>query len=77
MHTRISLIPYPCCDLLVQPFLFNTALQTVVTFDDTKSIGLKSAYALKSGIGGVGFWDMTGDPHSILTNVARAQLGKK
>ncbi|KAG0144674.1 hypothetical protein CROQUDRAFT_659742 [Cronartium quercuum f. sp. fusiforme G11] len=58
------------------PYAFNQALQTVITFDDTKSIGIKSAYALKSGIGGVIFWDMTGDPHSILTNSARKMLGK-
>ncbi|EGG06430.1 family 18 glycoside hydrolase [Melampsora larici-populina 98AG31] len=58
------------------PYAFNEATQTVVNFDDTRSIAIKSAYALKVGIGGVGFWDLTGDPHSVLTNVARAILKK-
>lgn len=58
------------------PYAFNEATQTVVNFDDTRSIAIKSAYALKVGIGGIGFWDMTGDPNSILTNVAIAILKK-
>ncbi|KAH9813560.1 family 18 glycoside hydrolase [Melampsora americana] len=59
------------------PYVFNEATQTVVNFDDTRSIAIKSAYALKVGIGGVGFWDLTGDPHSVLSNVAISILKKK
>jgi chitinase len=58
------------------PFLVNAVRNTVVTYDDPESIQLKAAYALKAGIGGVGFWSMPTDSSDYsLMNAARAGLG--
>jgi GH18 family chitinase len=37
-------------------FLYNTARTTVVTYDDTYSLGDKAAYAKSSGMGGCFTW---------------------
>ncbi|KAJ7590753.1 glycoside hydrolase [Mycena floridula] len=43
----------------------------VVSYDDEQSIGMKSQFAKKSGMGGVGFWVVSGDTDQWdLTNAA-------
>ncbi|KAA1086832.1 hypothetical protein PGT21_013035 [Puccinia graminis f. sp. tritici] len=56
------------------PYAFSKARNIVITYDDTISIGIKASYALAAGIGGVGFWDMTGDHHAMLIDSARKNL---
>jgi chitinase len=43
------------------PYMYNAGLQEFASFDDTVSIRVKTEYAVKKGIGGVMFWQMTED----------------
>ena len=43
------------------PYLFNAKNSIFITYDDTESIGLKTKYALKEQLGGIMFWQLTGD----------------
>ncbi|KAA1097371.1 hypothetical protein PGT21_004393 [Puccinia graminis f. sp. tritici] len=55
---------------------FSKPQNIVITYDDTISIGIKASYALAAGIGGVGFWDMNGDHHSMLIDSSCKNLAK-
>jgi GH18 family chitinase len=48
-------------DVAKVPWLFNTQQREFVTFDDTLSIKIKSSYAKDKGLGGVMFWELSGD----------------
>ncbi|MBW0493057.1 hypothetical protein O181_032772 [Austropuccinia psidii MF-1] len=56
-------------------YAYCANMNTVVTYDDWNSTGIKAAYSLKEGISGVGFWEITGDRNSELVNSARKNLG--
>ena len=43
------------------PYKFNAEKQIFATFDDTASIRAKTTYAVRKGLGGVMFWQMTDD----------------
>jgi chitinase len=43
------------------PYLYNPKQQLFVTFDDRRSIALKTRYALDRGLGGIMFWELTND----------------
>ncbi len=43
------------------PYMYNASQQTFASFDDTVSIRVKTEYAIRKGIGGVMFWQMTED----------------
>ena len=43
------------------PYMYNARQQTFASFDDTVSIRVKTEYAIRKGIGGVMFWQMTED----------------
>ncbi|WAQ91863.1 hypothetical protein PtA15_15A255 [Puccinia triticina] len=58
------------------PYAFSKSRNIVITYDDPISIGIKASYALAAGIGGVGFWDMTGDHNSMLIDSARKNLAR-
>ncbi|KAA1105848.1 hypothetical protein PGT21_021979 [Puccinia graminis f. sp. tritici] len=58
------------------PYPFSKARKIVIPYDDTISISIKALYALAAPIGGVGFWDMTGDHHSMLVDSACKNLAK-
>lgn len=52
-------------DSLAQaPFLYNKQLKTFVTFDDKKSVALKTQYAMNKNLGGIMFWKLNGDTYS-------------
>ncbi|KIM81786.1 glycoside hydrolase family 18 protein [Piloderma croceum F 1598] len=57
------------------PFLYNTARTTVVTYDDTYSLGDKAAYAKFSGMGGCFTWALNQDDGTTLQSVIRTKLG--
>jgi chitinase len=57
------------------PFLFNTSQSTVVTYDDTFSLGDKATFAKTSGMAGCFTWSLDQDDGVILQNVIRASLG--
>ncbi|KAJ7578635.1 glycoside hydrolase family 18 protein [Mycena floridula] len=58
------------------PFLFNTSQKTVVTYDDTFSLGDKAAFAKANGMAGCFTWSLDQDDGVTLQNVIRAKLGK-
>ena len=43
---------------LILQFLFDVARQTVVTYDDTYSLGDKAAFAKQSGMAGCFTWSL-------------------
>ncbi|THU94236.1 glycoside hydrolase family 18 protein [Dendrothele bispora CBS 962.96] len=58
------------------PFLFNTAQSTVVTYDDTFSLGDKATFARQNGMAGCFTWSLDQDDGVTLQNVIRSSLGK-
>ncbi|KAJ3971990.1 glycoside hydrolase family 18 protein [Lentinula raphanica] len=57
------------------PFLFNTSQSTVVTYDDTFSLGDKATFAKQNGMAGCFTWSLDQDDGVTLQNVIRANLG--
>ncbi|KAJ4480852.1 glycoside hydrolase [Lentinula aciculospora] len=57
------------------PFLFNTSQATVVTYDDTFSLGDKATFAKQSGMAGCFTWSLDQDDGVTLQNVIRSNLG--
>jgi chitinase len=43
------------------PFLYNAIDSIFVSYEDTVSIRLKTEYAAKTGLGGIMFWQLSGD----------------
>ncbi|KAJ3568688.1 hypothetical protein NP233_g5552 [Leucocoprinus birnbaumii] len=60
------------------PFLYNTSQKTVVTYDDTWSLGDKASFAKSNGMAGCFTWslDQPKDDGVTLQNVIRKSLGK-
>ncbi|KAI8989856.1 glycoside hydrolase family 18 protein [Trametes punicea] len=58
------------------PYLFDTARQTVVTYDDTYSLGDKALFAKQNGMAGCFTWSLDQDDGYTLTNAIRSNLGK-
>jgi len=58
------------------PFLYNVSQSTVVTYDDTWSLGDKAKYAKSSGMAGCFTWSLDQDDGVTLQNIIRANLGK-
>jgi chitinase len=50
------------------PWLFHTKDRTFVSYEDPRSIGIRSSLAKDSGLRGVFTWEITGDDdqHSLL-----------
>ena len=46
------------------PYLFNTITHQFVTYDDKRSIQEKTKYAMNKKLGGIMFWQLTGDVYS-------------
>lgn len=59
------------------PFIYHPARQWFVTYDDRRSIELKTKYAIEKGLGGIMFWDLGSDSyhngllHTIYTTKRR------
>lgn len=45
------------------PYLYNPAKKLFVTYDDKKSVGLKTKYAIENGLGGIMFWQLRDDAY--------------
>lgn len=45
------------------PFLYNKQQKIFVTFDDKKSVSLKTKYAIDKNLGGIMFWQLKGDTY--------------
>jgi chitinase len=50
------------------PYLYGEQKREFVSYEDTESLALKCAYIRRKGLGGVMFWDYTGDPSGALLN---------
>ena len=48
------------------PYLYSSSTHIFVTYDDSESITAKCRYVLKNELGGVMFWDYSGDPTGTL-----------
>jgi chitinase len=57
------------------PYVFNG--NTWIGYDDEQSIRVKTEYAMEKGLGGVMFWDFSGDLDYILQKTIAETLGKK
>jgi chitinase len=44
------------------PYLYNPDAQIFVTYDDPQSLALKCKYVLDQKLGGIMFWEYSGDP---------------
>lgn len=58
------------------PFLFKTSQKTVVTYDDTWSLGDKAQFAKSSGMAGCFTWSLDQDDGVTLQDAIRQALGK-
>ena len=50
------------------PYLYSEQKREFVSYEDTESLALKCAYIRRKGLGGVMFWEYTGDPTGALLN---------
>jgi chitinase len=48
-------------DQVKAPYAYNSSEQLFITYDDQKSIALKTKYALDQGLNGIMFWELTND----------------
>jgi chitinase len=48
-------------DKVKAPYAYNASEQLFITYDDQKSITLKTKYALDQGLNGIMFWELTND----------------
>jgi chitinase len=59
------------------PWLYDPASGTMLTYDDPESIGRKTDYVLAEGLGGIMFWELSGDDKesSLLTAISSRLKG--
>jgi chitinase len=50
------------------PYLYSEQKREFVSYEDTESLALKCAYIRRKGLGGVMFWEYSGDPTGALLN---------
>lgn len=56
------------------PFLYNPRQRVFVSYDDAASIAGKARFARDRGLGGVMFWELSGDPQHVLLDAVRRGL---
>jgi chitinase len=56
------------------PYAYSKSRQEFASFDDVKSVQLKARYAADKKLGGIMFWELTGDPpqHGLLDAIYTA-----
>jgi chitinase len=60
------------------PYLYNAAAQVFVSYDDPQSMALKCKYVLDHELGGIMFWEYSGDPTgALLDTIDRTLLHEK
>ena len=54
------------------PWLYDPESGTMLSYDDPESIGRKTDYVLAEGLGGIMFWELSGDDKesSLLTAIS-------
>lgn len=58
------------------PFLYNSAKRIFVSYEDVESIALKCRYVREHNLGGVMFWDYSGDLNGALLDAINTGLGR-
>ena len=58
------------------PYLYNPEKKIFVSYEDPESLGLKSRYVLDHKLGGMMFWDYSGDPAGALLDAINTGLQK-
>ena len=58
------------------PYLYNLEKKIFVSYEDPESLGLKSRYVLDHKLGGMMFWDYSGDPAGALLDAINTGLQK-
>ncbi len=58
------------------PYLYNPSTHVFVSYDDPESMALKCHYVLEHKLGGVMFWDYSGDSDHILLDSINRGLGR-
>ena len=58
------------------PFLYNPAKRIFVSYEDVESIALKCRYVREHKLGGVMFWDYSGDLNNALLDAINIGLGR-
>jgi chitinase len=56
------------------PYLYNPDKQIFVSYDDPQSIAVKCSYVFTHRLGGVMFWDYSGDPSGALLRAIQDSL---
>jgi chitinase len=56
------------------PFLYNREKKIFISYDDPESMALKCQYAVNQHLGGIMFWDYSGDPTGALLDTIDATL---
>jgi chitinase len=56
------------------PYLYNSEKHIFVSYEDTESIAAKCRYVLQHKLGGVMFWDYSGDPAGVLLGAINQSL---
>jgi chitinase len=59
------------------PYLYSAEAQMFVSYEDSESIAAKCSYVLKHNLGGVMFWDYSGDPSGTLLGAINDSLKGK
>ena len=66
-------------DVAKAPYAYNASQKLFVTYDDKRSMDLKTTYALEQGLNGIMFWEITNDTNrnGLLHAIDAARKGYK
>jgi chitinase len=61
-------------DTAKAPYMYNPETKRIYTFDDEKSLALKTKYAIDKGLNGIMFWELANDndTHDLLNAIDKA-----
>ncbi|MFN2976872.1 glycoside hydrolase family 18 protein [Terriglobus aquaticus] len=57
------------------PYLYNATTHTFITYNDAEADMVRTAYVKQLGLGGIMFWQYTGDPGNVLLDAIDAGFG--
>ncbi|CAN5628121.1 hypothetical protein BH23BAC1_BH23BAC1_30970 [soil metagenome] len=61
------------------PYLYNAQMKHFVTFDDPRSVGLKTKYVMDNKLGGIMFWQLAQDKAEggLLEAITKTRMGNE
>jgi chitinase len=57
------------------PYLYNADTKTFITYNDAEAEAARAAYVKRRRLGGIMFWEYTGDPRNTLLDAIDSGLG--